>query len=296
MAEVKNALKKVVEKDNNKDTQGKEVSLGSNEVIENTTIAEAIEIEEEIVEQKLYDEPKSTALVAQQDAVLNSVEVITLEKMRVFAREVIKSGVSSFKKEADVIVVLIRGAELGLPYGVSVNNIFPINGKTGMSVHLHKALLTNAGVYFELIEDFVPVYNYGKVVEGKGFVAFGTTTSTKVEGFQVQPVIVDRQTTYYFEREVRLPLSGKIKTKTVTMSFRYSEAVQAGLTEKDVWIKYTRSLMKARAFTNGSTEIASDVVQGMYSINELAMEFNKDFTINENLEESITIETSHEEV
>lgn len=296
MAEVKNALKKVVEKDNNKDTQGKEVSLGSNEVIENTTIAEAIEVEEEIVEQKLYDEPKSTALVAQQDAVLNSVEVITLEKMRVFAREVIKSGVSSFKKEADVIVVLIRGAELGLPYGVSVNNIFPINGKTGMSVHLHKALLTNAGVYFELIEDFVPVYNYGKVVEGKGFVAFGTTTSTKVEGFQVQPVIVDRQTTYYFEREVRLPLSGKIKTKTVTMSFRYSEAVQAGLTEKDVWIKYTRSLMKARAFTNGSTEIASDVVQGMYSINELAMEFNKDFTINENLEESITIETSHEEV
>jgi hypothetical protein len=294
MADKENALKKVVEKDNDKDTQGKEVSLGSDEVIAVNT-AEAIEVEEGITEQKLYDEPKSTALVAQQEAVLNSVEVITLEKMRIFAKEVIKSGVSSFKKEADVIVVLIRGAELGLPYGVSVNNIFPINGKTGMSVHLHKALLTNAGVYFELIEDFVPVYNYGKTTD-KGFVVFGTTTATKVEGFQVQPLIVDRQTTYYFERETRLPLSGKIKTKKVTMSFRYSEAVQAGLTEKDVWVKYTRSLMKARAFTNGSTEIASDVVQGMYSINELAMEFNKDFTIDENLQESIIIDTSHEEV
>ena len=294
MADKENALKKVVEKDNDKDTQGKEVSLGSDEVIAVNT-AEAIEVEEGITEQKLYDEPKSTALVAQQEAVLNSVEVITLEKMRIFAKEVIKSGVSSFKKEADVIVVLIRGAELGLPYGVSVNNIFPINGKTGMSVHLHKALLTNAGVYFELIEDFVPVYNYGKTTD-KGFVVFGTTTATKVEGFQVQPLIVDRQTTYYFERETRLPLSGKIKTKKVTMSFKYSEAVQAGLTEKDVWVKYTRSLMKARAFTNGSTEIASDVVQGMYSINELAMEFNKDFTIDENLQESIIIDTSHEEV
>ncbi len=295
MAEEEKVAKNIVVKDDIKETKGKEVNLGSKEA-EEVIEKEAITVETEISEQNLYDEPKSTALMAQQEAVLNSVEVITLEKMRVFAREVIKSGVSSFKKEADVIVVLIRGAELGLPYGVSVNNIFPINGKTGMSVHLHKALLQNAGVYFDLTEDFVPVYNYGKTVEGKGFVAFGTTTATKVEGFQVNPIIVDRQTTYYFERETKLPLSGKIKTKKLTMSFRYSEAVQAGLTEKDVWVKYTRSLMKARAFTNGSTEIASDVVQGMYSINELAMEFNKDFTINENLEESITIDTSHEEV
>jgi len=286
----------IIEKDNNKEAKGEVVSLDSSKEEENVIEKEAIIVEKDIAEQKLYDESNSTALATQQEAVLNSVEVITLEKMRVFAREVIKSGVSSFKKEADVIVVLIRGAELGLPYGVSVNNIFPINGKTGMSVHLHKALLTNAGVYFELQEDFVPVYNFGKTIEGKGFVPFGTTTSTKVEGFQVQPVIIDRQTTYYFEREVRMPLSGEVRTKKVTMSFRYSEAVQAGLTEKDVWVKYTRSLMKARAFTNGSTEIASDVVQGMYSINELAMEFNKDFTIDDNLQESITIDTNHEEV
>lgn len=246
------------------------------------------------LEANLTDEPKSLALIAQEEKILNSVEVITLEKMRVFAREVVKSGVSSFKREADVILVLIRGKELGLPYGVSVNNIFAINGKSGLSVHLHKALLQNAGIYFDLVEDFVPVYNFGKQTD-KGFIPMGTTTSTKVEGFQVSPVMVDRQTTYYFERPIRMPISNEVKIKKLTISYRYSEAQQAGLTEKDVWKKYTRSLMKARAFTLGSSEIASDVVQGMYGINELAMEFGKDFIINENLEETI-IDTNHEEV
>lgn len=305
--EDKTKVLKDTEKENgNLEIKKGAVEEGSNDNTNDNSdkeIIKALPINEELSEQVLYNEPTSKALQLQNEAVMNSPEIIKLEKMRVFAQEVIKSGVSSFKREADVIVVLIRGAELGLPYGVSVNNIFPINGKTGMSVHLHKALLQNAGVYFELIEDYVPVYNYGvkkEVVnpttnksESK-FVPVGTTTDKKVEGFVVSPAVVDYQTTYYFEREIKMALSGKIRTKKVTMSFRYSEAVQAGLTEKDVWVKYTRSLMKARAFSNGSTEIASDVIQGMYSINELAMEFNKDFTIDDNLQETITI--SHEDV
>jgi len=156
MAEEKKDSKVVVEKDDNQETKGEGVSLGSEEDTA-VTEKEAIEVETEVTEQHLYDEPKSTALILQEEAILNSVEVITLEKMRYFAREVIKSGVSSFKKEADVIVVLIRGSELGLPYGVSVNNIFAINGKTGVSVHLQKALLQKAGVYFELVEDFINI-------------------------------------------------------------------------------------------------------------------------------------------
>jgi len=301
----KDVLKNADNKDSNLEDKrevmdkGSEVTVIATEEEKNSNSDEAStedanENSKAITEDLVTEEPKSIALIAQEDAILNSVEVITLEKMRVFAKEVVKSGVSSFKKEADVILVLIRGKELGLPYGVSVNNIYAINGKSGLSVHLHKALLLNAGVYFELTEDYVPVYAYGLKGE-KGFVPYGTTTATKVDGFQVSPQIIDRQTTYYFERDIRMPISGKVKTKKLTISYRFSEAQQAGLTDKDVWLKYTRSLMKARAFTLGSSEIASDVIQGMYGINELAMEFGKDFTINENLEESI-IDTEHEVV
>lgn len=290
MSNDKKVLKNTADNSTNKDTKGGASDIGSEEVFK-----EAIKVETEVAEQTLYDEPMSNALIAQQEAVINSQEAITIEKMRLFAREVIKSGVSSFKREADVIVVLIRGRELGLPYGVSVNNIFAINGKTGMSVHLHKAMLQNAKVYFELTEDYVPVYAYGIKTE-KGFTPLGTTTSTKVDGFQVSPAIIDRQTTYYFEREVKMPLSGEIRIKKVTMSYRYSEALQAELTDKEVWKKYTRSLMKARAFTSGASEIASDVIQGMYGINELAMEFGTNFKIDENLQETIIIDTEHEDI
>lgn len=252
-------------------------------------VKEAIEIQTEIVEQTLYDESTSKALIEQQNTVINSPEAIQIEKMKLFAKQVIASGVSGIKREADAIVILMRGAELGLSYAVSINNIFAINGKTGMSVHLHKAMLQNAGVYFDLEEDKVPLYAYGVMktnTEGKEiFLPKGVTTETKVEGYRVSPKVVDYRTTYYFEREVKMPLSGTIRLKTLRMSYLYSEAVQAELVDKDVWKKFDRSLMKARCFTSGASEIASDVVQGMYGINELANITSKNYTINDNLEE-----------
>ena len=278
--------KKVTSNDENLDVKGE-----AKEVDSPLEFKEAIEVQTTIEEQNLYSEATSTALIAQQNAVINSSEAIQIEKMKLFARQVIASGVSSIKKEADAIVILMRGAELGLSYAVSINNIFAINGKTGMSVHLHKAMLQNAGVYFELEEDKVPIYAYGVMKEKadgtKSFIAMGTTSEMKVEGFKVSPKVIDYRTTYYFEREVKMALSGEIRIKKVRMSYLYSEAVQAELVEKDVWKKYDRSLLKARAFTSGASEIASDVIQGMYGINELAMLSNRKFTINDNLEEKL---------
>jgi hypothetical protein len=43
----------------------------------------------------------------------------------------------------------------------------------------------------------------------------------------------------------------------------------------------------ARAFTAGAREIASDIIFGMYSINELADTYDIPYTITDTLEESI---------
>jgi len=287
------------EKKGKSNDENLEVKGKANEVDSTEAVKEAIEVETEISEQQLYNESTSKALIAQQEAVINSPEAIQIEKMKLFARQVIASGVSGIKRESDAIVILMRGAELGLSYGASINNIFAINGKTGMSVHLHKAILQKAGVYFELQEDKAPVYAFGlmKTKEDgvtKTFIPMGTTTEKKVEGYSVSPKIIDYRTTYYFEREIKMPLSGEVRVKKVTMSYLYSEAVQAELVEKEVWKKFDRSLMKARCFTSGGTEIASDILQGMYGINELAMETNRKFTIDENLEERF-IDVEHVE-
>jgi hypothetical protein len=286
--------KKVSSNDENLEVKGTAKELDSKDEFK-----EAIEVGTTIEEQDLYKESNSEALAIQRNTVINSPEAIQIEKMKLFAQQVIKSGVSGIKKEADAIVILMRGAELGLSYAVSINNIFAINGKTGMSVHLHKAMLQNAGIYFDLEEDKVPVYAYGIMKEkpeggAKTFIPMGTTTNRKVEGFSVSPKVIDYQTTYYFEREVKMPLSGQIRIKKVRMSYLYSEAVEAQLVEKDVWVKYSRSLMKARAFTSGASEIASDVIQGMYGINELAMLTDRKFTINDNLEEKL-IDTDYQD-
>ena len=294
MEQEKNVLKDTTKTDeviNSVKDDGKEAS----EVAHDYGTAEPIEVTQEVKEQNLFNQATSTALEIQNNTVLNSPEAIAFEKMRLFAREVIKSSLSPFKKEADVLVVLKRGAELGLPYGVSVNNIFPIGGKTGMSVHLHKALLENAGVYFELREDNIPIFYYGLMNEQKQFIPYGKTAERKLEGFVVHPNQIDTRTTYYFERNIRDKITGEIRNKKVTMSYYYSEAVAADLVKKDVWVKYQRALMKARCFNMGATEIASDVVQGMYGINELAMEFGKSFTIDENLVETYT-DIVHEDV
>lgn len=294
MEKQKNVLKNTAPTDTSKESVKDDGKEASEEVFDYGK-PEPIEINQDVQEQDIFKEPSSTALSLQTDAVLNSPEVIAFEKMRVFAKEVIKSSVSPYKREADVIVVLQRGAELGLPYGVSVNNIFPIGGKTGMSVHLHKAMLENAGVYFELREDNVPIYYFGNKSEQNQFVPIGKTANRKEEGFIVHPTPIDSRTTYYFERTTKNKITKEIRTKKLEMSYCYSEAVEAGLTTKDVWVKYRRALMKARCFTMGATEIASDVVQGMYGINELAMEFNKSFTIDDNLVETFT-DIVHEDI
>ena len=52
-------------------------------------------------------------------------------------------------------------------------------------------------------------------------------------------------------------------------SFTYSEAVAAGLLEKDTYKKYARILIQHRAFTYAARDIASDILFGVMETTEL---------------------------
>ena len=54
-------------------------------------------------------------------------------------------------------------------------------------------------------------------------------------------------------------------------SFSYSEAVAAGMFEKDTYVKYARIMIGHRAFTYASRDIASDVLMGCMETNELRL-------------------------
>lgn len=211
-----------------------------------------------------------------------------LGNMGAIAETLIKSGLCPLKKKEDVILAIITGNQYNLPFMTSVNNIFPINGKPTLSIHLHRAMLLQHKIMFKKELDFEPMYEYA-VKKGDKFQVIGVGTKydkddfpDAVKGFKE----VDRITRYRFKRKVK-QIDGTYETLEVVSEFRISEAVRAGLATKAVWENYPARMCDARAFGIGSKEIASDILFGIYSISELADVHNIPYNVSANLEETI---------
>jgi hypothetical protein len=267
------------------------------------TIKESLDLNsnlsrEEQIKQTLMVSSPSASLVSN-----DSLEVIiqtaqALEHMQKLGEVLVKSALCPIRKAEDVVLAILTGNQYGFHYMVSVNNIFPINGKPTLSAHLQRALLIKHNIVFEKIHNYEPVYQFLKVDKEGNFikitqdgkevpivVARGTIHDSFPDAKIYMNKVVDYITTYTFKRLVKLGNTTEIiKAKS---SFTMSEAVQAGLAEKDNYIKYPARMLDARAFTTGAREIAPDVTLGVYSISELADANNIPYTINDNLEEVI---------
>jgi hypothetical protein len=101
------------------------------------------------------------------------------------------------------------GKELGMKPMQSFHQIFDVNGRLALSAKSMMGLLWSKGVTYKTIAD------YEIQVTGK-----------KASGEEIK----QRVTTIEFYR-------GNI---TETTSFYWNDAVRAGLTEKDVWIKWPK--------------------------------------------------------
>ena len=216
-----------------------------------------------------------------------------LDNMTKLAEVYIKGGLSPIKSVSDFVVAVITGNQLGLPYTVSINNIFPINGKPGMSVHLIRALVLQKGVTFKKIKDYLPVHQYFLTIEENGKkvvkkdgggnpVLGGIAPYDEIDKsiYMVNPKPSDRITEYEFSRLVKLP-NGAYKEQTAKSSFSLTDALQAELMDKDNWKKYPASMLDARSFMKGAREVASDIIFGLYSIDELADTNDVPYTMDE---------------
>ena len=68
-----------------------------------------------------------------------------------------KGGIKSVN---DGLAVLMRAKDLNLPFSTCLEHIHVINGKTGVDVHIIKALLLRAGCTWECLKDYQPLYEY----------------------------------------------------------------------------------------------------------------------------------------
>ena len=91
---------------------------------------------------------------------LNLFDDKQLAAAEVFLGKVMKSSKGGITSVADGLAVLMRANDLGLPFSTCIEHIHVINGKTGIDIHIVKALLSRAGCTWELVKDYQPLYEY----------------------------------------------------------------------------------------------------------------------------------------
>lgn len=230
-----------------------------------------------------------------------------LGSMLALAEVYVKGKMCPLKTAEDVVIAITTGQQLGLPFMTSINYIFPINGKPAMSTHLHRAILLRHGVTFKKLDDNEPVYNYyeddgtgtgvAKKVKTKNAAGQEIEVPILIGDFTARTApknsvrgrkIVDRITTYSFEREIKTQ-SGKYKTITAESSFTMREAETAELMVNPPWIKYPARMLDARAFGIGSKEIGADLLLGVPSISEMAEVYDMQYEVNDSYEEAVVV-------
>lgn len=229
-----------------------------------------------------------------------------LQHMHAVASIVVKGKLSPLKKPEDIIIAIITGKQYGFPFMSSINNIYPINGKPTMSTHLIRGLILKNRIVFKRVADYEPVYAYykaeekeGKIVaifrnivqEGKKVpipieISRGTKDEIPLELYVRSSQPVDYITKYIFKRKIQMP-DGSWENLEVDSSYSWSDAVKAQLTKKDNWKNHPKRMLDARAFNIGAKEIADDILGGMYSLNELADTFDVNYTISDDMQETI---------
>ena len=77
-----------------------------------------------------------------------------------FITKVMRSEKGGIKSVNDGLAILMRAQDLDLPFSTCLEHIHVINGKTGVDIHIIKALLLKAGVTWECINDYTPLYEF----------------------------------------------------------------------------------------------------------------------------------------
>lgn len=91
---------------------------------------------------------------------VNLLDETQYKAAEIFLSKIMRSEKGGIKSVADGMSVLMRAQDLKLPFSTSLEHIHVINGKTGIDIHIIKALLLKAGVTWDCIEDYTPLYEY----------------------------------------------------------------------------------------------------------------------------------------
>ena len=151
------------------------------------------------------------------------------------------------KTVEDAFTIAQMGKELGFATMQAFHYIIPIQGKLSLSAKATGALLRKGGVKYITKEDGVFVYS-----------------GNSIEPNKIGDKPIDQRTTILFVRD----------GMNEECSFSWKDAEKQGLTTKDNWKRMPKEMLWARCLAKGANRIGSDLLLGLYVIEELTDSFN----------------------
>lgn len=91
---------------------------------------------------------------------LNFFDEKQLVAFKNFATEVMRSDKGGIKSVNDALAIAMRAQALNLPFGTALDHIHVISGKTGIDIHIIKALLLRGGCTWHCTKQYQPLYEY----------------------------------------------------------------------------------------------------------------------------------------
>jgi hypothetical protein len=151
-------------------------------------------------------------------------EITTLSEPMALGEIFMQSGMfTDIKTQAQAVVKILAGRELGLAPLESMTNIYIVNGKVALQAKIIGSLIKKSKKYDYTV----------KKLDDKECV---------IDFFQIDN-------------------KGE-RTHLGESSFTFQDAAKAGLVNKDVWKSYPRNMLFARSLSNGARWYASDVFSG----------------------------------
>jgi hypothetical protein len=205
-----------------------------------------------------------TVIQAEQAATkleqFNSVEDIFALAKHLLASKALPPA---YKSPEQVMVGIQRAKELGMSPLAGIASLPMINGIPSPSVHLLVAKAKQAGIMFSIVKDyekiFEPIYDNATGEQaidenGKPKIKADIITTIKTSEFKHGR---------WFDTEI---------------SCRWSEAVAAGWTTKDNWIKMARIMLRSRALAMAARFAAPEATLGLMSAEEMSDIHNVPYT------------------
>ena len=168
-----------------------------------------------------------------KETVSKELQIASLVEPMALGNVFVKSGMfKDIKSQAQAVVKILAGRELGLSPIESMTNIYMVNGKVALQAKLIGSLIKKSCKYD---------YQVDKLDENECAITF---YSLEPKGEGVERVEIGKS------------------------SFTIKDAAKAGIVNKDVWKAYPRNLLFARALSNGAKWYCADAFCG-YTAEEL---------------------------